>query len=288
METNNCRSNTYYQEIASAYWNDICRTKELSWEEQKELLIKVKQGDMQSRDLLVESFLKLVANRAKIFCNDFDSFMDHFQEGTIGLLLAIERFDANKGCCFSTYATQWIDRNIRRASYRTQRPIWIPEYKTRRINRMLVKEQLFVKEYNREPTNEELAELLSATPADVQEMRDLIRPVLSLDEESSLEGVRLYEQLEDDKSDSPEEKATNKDLADFLHNIISNILTPKEQIIIKLRFGMTSDGKPRSLQDIADKYGVARESIRKTEKRALQKIQREIMKTGLTQFDLLG
>lgn len=286
----NSKSNSFYSNIAYAYWNDICDAEPLDLDEQKRLFQLVKLGDKVARDTLVESFLRLVVSRAKLYCHDFDSFMDMVQEGNIGLLRAVEKFDAEKGCCFSTYAIKWIDKYIRKESCRTGRALHISEYIRPTVNRLIVAEKSFIQENGREPSVTELAMILDMEPTQIIELQQVIKPTLSLDEDfsdSPYETQKLMNVVADTQTPSPEEVVLAKDTKQLLEDVMRENLTELEYDVVKQRFGFNESGEAVPLRLLSEKHGISAEGIRKTEIRAIQKLQRAIVKTGLLFVDLI-
>lgn len=283
-------SNSLYTDIAYAYWNDICDADPLPLDEQKRLFQLIKSGDTVARDTLVESFLRLVISRAKLYCHDFDSFMDMVQEGNIGLLRAVEKFDPDKGYFFSTYATQWIDKYIRKESRRTGMALNVSDYARPMINRMITAEKVFMQENGREPDVYELAKILDMDPKQVAELQQVVKPALSLDEDFSdtpYETKSLMKSVADTDALSPEDVVMAKDTKRFLANVMKENLTDIEYKVIRLRFGFTESGDTATLRQISETYGITMEGIRKIEIRAIQKLQKAILKTGLLFVDLI-
>lgn len=282
-------ANSLYPDIAHAYWNEICDIEPLSAEEQKRLILLIRSGDKVAYDLLVESCLRLVVSRAKKYCHDFDSFMDLVQAGNIGLLIAVEHFDPDIGCSFSTYATIWIDKYIRSESCRTGNPIRVPETMRQDINQLLVIQKLFVQDNQREPSTEELAQIMHTSIEKIVELQSVLKPTLSLNQEDKdlSDSLPLIKKLADPQSLSPEDvfiaKETKKYLLDFMEQNLSQI----EFIVLKLRFGFSDNQEPETLSSISAKCGITKEGVRKAEKRAIKKLHAALVKSGLTQVDLI-
>lgn len=291
MKTRKSNGNSFFEDIASAYWNDVCNTEPLSLEEQKELAIRAKKGDEKARDALVESCLKLVASRAKSYTNDYHTFLDLFQEGNIGLLRAVEKFDPERGFKFSTYATYWIDKYIGRESCRTRHPIYIPAHLTKVANRLLASEKLFIQKQGREPSVQELAELTSLSVDQVKELKAVLNPFLSLDYDTTQDEDSnpspFSNKIENTDIPIPEDVLLNIDIKETLSGFMEECLLPVERIILKLRFGM-NNRTPRTYSEIAQRLNVSKECVRQTEKRAINKLQKAIMASGLTAADFMA
>lgn len=290
MSSLNSRNNSLCSDVAYMYWNNICDIEPLSPEEQKRLLILTKAGDTTARDALIESFLRLVVSRAKKYCHDFDSFMDLVQEGNLGLIAAAERFDADMGCSFSTYATFWIDKYIRRESSRTGKPIRIPDGACRLINQLNVVVSEFTQIKGRTPTVDELANILHISASQVSELLLIVKPSVSLSNEIySSEGASttLMDCLPDKQTPTPEDTVLANDTKKTLLNLMESNLTEMEATVLKHRFGFSSSGVPETLQEISVKLDITFQGVQRIEKRAIQKLQKLILTSGLTKMDFV-
>lgn len=284
------RSNSLHSDVAYAYWNDICDIEPLSFEEQKRLINLIKLGDTSAQNTFVEGFLRLVVSRANKYCHNFDSFMDMVQEGNLGLIAAVKHFDPDKGCQFSTYAIPWIDKYIRRESCRTKKPLYIPEHMRSTINRLIITKAEFMQINNRQPSVEELADIMHMTVPETTELLLLLEPAVSLDgeNETSASGSQpLINFVSDAATPSPEDVVLAKDVKTALEDIMDQHLTETEALIMKLRFGFYSDGAQITLREVSEKSGVSIEGVRKIEARAVQKLQNVITKAGLTRADFV-
>lgn len=279
-------SNTLFPDVARAYWDEISNFNPLPKDEQNRLMTLIKAGDLEARDTFIESFLRLVVARAKIYCRDFESFMDMVQEGNVGLMIAINRFDPSKGCCFSTYATWWIDKYIRKESCRTKRPIHIPYSMTKKINHILACEAEFTQINNREPTSKELAEIVHMDVEEVKYTLSLIKPPVSLDYEEANEYDSLQDFIIDHDTMSPEESAIAEDMKKILTDFMKNNLSELEYKILMLRFGIGS-GIPDTLQSVSAKCGLSIEGTRKHEMCAIKKLSDAFTACGLTMADFV-
>lgn len=291
MCAKNSDSNTLYSDIAYAYFHDICDIKPIPFEEQKALIKAAQNGNITARNTLIESFLRLVVSRAKIYSHNFDSFMDLVQEGNIGLIVAIQNFDVEKGVKFTTYATPWIDKYILRASPRTNNPIYLPEAVREDINRLLLAEKHFEQKHERLPTVDELADMLALNTKKITYLKNLSKPTISLnhEQEDSYSNIckPLLNFIADSTQSSPEEvlcsEATKTILLDFMHDS----LTDTEFAVLSLRFGFGPTGRVLTFDELSEKCGLSKEGCRKAQIRAIKKLQTKIIKTGLQMVDFI-
>lgn len=284
-------SNSIFSDVAYAYWNDICDIKPLPFEEQKRLIKLAQNGDVEARDKVIESCLRLVMSRAKKYSYNFDTFMDLVQEGNIGLMAAIEHFDEKKGFKFTTYATRWIDKYILRESPRTGNPVYVPENARQVINRILMAQKYFVQQHERTPTVEELSEMLNISQKQVKEMLSYTKPILSLERQCDAtfddEPSCLIDSVEDQTSASPEEYVCSCETRSMLLKFMKEELSEVEFLVLKMRFGFESSNEPLTLKVVAEQCGITTEGARKAEMRAVQKLQKKIMQTGTSRADFL-
>ena len=285
------KSNSLFSDVAYAYWNDICDIKPLPFEEQNRLIELAQNGDVEARDKLIESCLRLVMSRAKKYSYNFDSFLDLVQEGNIGLMAAINHFDKEKGFKFTTYATRWIDKYILRESPRTGNPVYVPENARQVVNRIIMAEKYFVQQHDRAPSIEELSKLLNIPKQQVKEMLSYTKPVLSLEQprDSTFddEPSRLIDSVEDETAISPEESLCSYETREMLLEFIKKELSEVEFMVLKLRFGFESSNEPLTFKIVAEQCGITTEGARKAEIRAIQKLQNKIMQTGMKMADFL-
>lgn len=254
------------------YLKDIGKIPLLTPEEEKEVAKKSAEGSLEATKKLGEANLRLVVSIAKKYVGRGLDFLDLIEEGNLGLIKAVEKFDVTKGYKFSTYATWWIRQAITRAIADQARTIRVPVHMVETINKLIRVKNKLIQELGREPSVSELSEKMGLTEEKVRQiMVYSVEPVslevpIGEDEDSTLgEFVADAEEL------LPEDFAMNNDLRDTLLEMLSK-LPDRERDIIMLRFGFY-DGKPRTLEEVGKKYGVTRERIRQIEGKALRKLR---------------
>ena len=258
------------------YLREIGKIPLLTPEEEAELAERIVKGDKKAKDKMVESNMRLVVSIAKRYGGRGLDFLDLIQEGNIGLLRAVEKFDPEKGFKFSTYATWWVRQAITRAIADQARTIRIPVHMVETINKVLRTTRKLTAELNREPTNEEIAKELGLEPEKVDYVMRIKQDIASLDASVGREGDDedsvLGDFVEDEERDSPEDSAANQILKEQLSEIIAT-LTDREQKIIRLRFGI-GGGRPHTLEEVGNEFDVTRERIRQIEAKALSKLRK--------------
>lgn len=255
------------------YLKEIGQYPLLKPEEEIELAKRIEQGDEKARKKMVESNLRLVVSIAKKYMGRGLSFLDLIQEGNIGLLKAVSKYDWRRGYKFSTYATWWIRQAITRAIADQSRTIRIPVHMVETINKLIKVQRSLVQELGREPTPEEIAAEMGLPVEKVNHILQISQDTVSLektvgDEEDS----ELIDFIKDESTLSPEESANYHLLKEHIQEVLV-YLTPREQKILKMRFGL-EDGKTHTLEEVGAEFGVTRERIRQIEAKALQKLKK--------------
>ena len=254
------------------YLKEIGRISLLSTEEELELSVRIANGDEDAKNILAESNLRLVVSIAKRYVGRGLLFLDLIQEGNIGLMKAVEKFDYGKGYKFSTYATWWIRQAITRALADQARTIRVPVHMVETINKMARVQRQMTLELNREPSEEELAEKMGITVEKVREVMKISQDPVSLDTPIGEEDdSHLGDFIKDERSMSPEEYATNEILKEEIKNVLMT-LQEREQEVLELRFGLV-DGTSHTLEEVGKKFNVTRERIRQIEAKALRKLR---------------
>ena len=254
------------------YLKEIGQIKLLTTEEELELADKIAQGDEQAKATLAEANLRLVVSKAKRYVGRGMLFLDLIQEGNIGLMKAVEKFDVTKGYKFSTYATWWIRQAITRSIADQARTIRVPVHMVETINKLARIERQLTLELNREPTEEELSKKMGTSVEKIRDIYKISQEPVSLEipigeEEDS----HLGDFIPDETNMSPEDFAINELLKDEISEVLLT-LTEREEKVIRLRFGL-EDGRPRTLEEVGQLFGVTRERIRQIEAKALRKLR---------------
>ena len=254
------------------YLREIGRIPLLTYEEELELAKKILDGDEYSKQKLSESNLRLVVSIAKKYVGRGMLFLDLIQEGNMGLIKAVEKFDYTKGFKFSTYATWWIRQAITRAIADQARTIRIPVHMVETINKLIRTSRHLLQQLGREPSPEEIAKEMEISVEKVMEIQKIAQDPVSLETPIGEEDdSHLGDFIQDDDSPAPHDSAAYTLLKEQLEEVM-NTLTPREAKVLKLRFGL-EDGKARTLEEVGKEFDVTRERIRQIEAKALRKLR---------------
>ena len=258
------------------YLKEIGKIQLLTVEMEQELAKKIIEGTEaeanEAKKRLAEANLRLVVSIAKRYVGRGMQFLDLIQEGNLGLLKAVDKFDYTKGFKFSTYATWWIRESITRSIADQARTIRIPVHMVETINRLVRTQRQMLQELGREPTPEELAERLDTPVSRVRDIMQISQEPVSFETPiGEEEDSHLGDFIQDDSSQVPVDAAAERLLHEQLMNVI-NQLSDREQKVLKLRFGLV-DGKPRTLEEVGKEFNVTRERIRQIEAKALRKLR---------------
>ena len=265
------------------YLREIGKIPLLTYDEELELAKKILEGDEEAKKKLTESNLRLVVSIAKKYVGRGMSFLDLIQEGNMGLIKAVEKFDYTKGYKFSTYATWWIRQAITRSIADQARTIRIPVHMVETINRLLRTSRHLLQQNGREPTPQELAEEMDMPVERVIEIQKIAQDPVSLEtpvgEESD---SHLGDFIKDDDTPSPQDAASDTMLKEQLNEVMKT-LTPREAMVLRLRFGL-DDGKARTLEEVGKTFHVTRERIRQIEAKALRKLRHPTRSKKLKEY----
>ena len=254
------------------YLREIGKIPLLSFDEELELAKKVIEGDEDAKQKLAESNLRLVVSIAKKYVGRGMLFLDLIQEGNMGLIKAVEKFDYTKGYKFSTYATWWIRQAITRAIADQARTIRIPVHMVETINKLIRTSRHLLQQLGREPTPEEIAQEMEIPVEKVMEIQKIAQDPVSLETPIGEEDdSHLGDFIQDEDSPAPQDSAAYTLLKEQLEEVM-NTLTPREAKVLKLRFGL-EDGKSRTLEEVGKEFNVTRERIRQIEAKALRKLR---------------
>ena len=265
------------------YLKEIGNVPLLSTEEEVALAQRVEAGDESAKKQLIEANLRLVVSIAKKYVGRGMPFLDLIQEGNMGLMKAVDKFDYSKGFKFSTYATWWIRQAITRGIADTGRTIRVPVHMVETINKTLRMTRTLLQELGREPTPEEVAERLGVPVARVREVLKISRDPVSLDTPIGEEDdSHLGDFIEDDSALSPADSAAFSMLREELSTALES-LTDRERQVVQLRFGLI-DGRARTLEEVGKEFNVTRERIRQIEAKALRKLRHPSRSKRLRDF----
>ena len=265
------------------YLKEIGKIKLLSPEEELDIAKRMSEGDEAARKRMSEANLRLVVSIAKRYVGRGMQLLDLIQEGNLGLMKAVEKFDYTKGYKFSTYATWWIRQSITRAIADQARTIRIPVHMVETINRVLRTSHSMVQELGREPTTEEIARELHMEIPKVEEILKIAQEPVSLETPiGEEEDSHLGDFIQDDEASQPSEEASYTLLREQLEEVLST-LTPREEQVLRMRFGL-KDGKPHTLEEVGKEFDVTRERIRQIESKALRKLRHPSRSKKLRDF----
>lgn len=265
------------------YLKEIGRVDLLSATEEIELATRIEQGDEEAKKRLAEANLRLVVSIAKRYVGRGMLFLDLIQEGNMGLIKAVEKFDYRKGFKFSTYATWWIRQAITRAIADQARTIRIPVHMVETINKLIRVQRQLLQDLGREPTPEEIGEEMDLTPDKVREILKIAQEPVSLETPIGEEDdSHLGDFIEDQEAISPSDHAAYELLKEQLEDVLDT-LTDREENVLRLRFGL-DDGRTRTLEEVGKVFGVTRERIRQIEAKALRKLRHPSRSKRLKDF----
>lgn len=265
------------------YLKEIGRIPLLTFEEEVDLAKRIEEGDERAKDQLAEANLRLVVSIAKRYVGRGMQFLDLIQEGNMGLIKAVDKFEHKKGFKFSTYATWWIRQAITRAIADQARTIRIPVHMVETINKLVRAQRQLVQELGRDPLPEEVAELMNMDVEKVREVQKIAQEPVSLETPiGEEEDSHLGDFIPDEEILSPSDAATNTMLREQLITVLDT-LTDRERKVLALRFGL-DDGRTRTLEEVGQAFDVTRERIRQIEAKALRKLKHPSRSKKLRDF----
>ena len=265
------------------YLKEIGRVSLLTADEEVALALKIEQGDQEAKQRLAEANLRLVVSIAKRYVGRGMQFLDLIQEGNMGLMKAVEKFDYRKGFKFSTYATWWIRQAITRAIADQARTIRIPVHMVETINKLIRIQRQLLQDLGRDPTPEEIGAEMDMPTEKVREILKIAQEPVSLETPIGEEDdSHLGDFIEDQDATSPEDHASYELLKEQLESVLDT-LTDREENVLRLRFGL-DDGRTRTLEEVGKVFGVTRERIRQIEAKALRKLRHPSRSKQLKDF----
>jgi RNA polymerase primary sigma factor len=284
LDDNQLGSNVKINDPVKMYLKEIGRVELLTHDEEIDLAKKILEGDEEAKKSLAAANLRLVVSIAKRYVGRGMLFLDLIQEGNMGLIKAVEKFDYTKGFKFSTYATWWIRQAITRAIADQARTIRIPVHMVETINKLTRIQRQLIQELGREPTAEEIADRMDGmTPDKVREIQKISLEPVSLETPIGEEDdSHLGDFIEDEGAMSPDDYAANELLKDELNEVLLE-LTDREEKVLRLRFGL-DDGRTRTLEEVGKEFNVTRERIRQIEAKALRKLKHPSRSKRLKDF----
>jgi RNA polymerase primary sigma factor len=265
----------HFDDAIKLYLRDIQKTKLLTADEEKALASRIAKGEKKARDLMIESNLRLVVKIAKRYINRGLPFLDLIEEGNMGLIKAVERFELSKECRFSTYATWWIRQSIERALVNQSRTIRLPVHVSDDINKMLRITRELTQKLNYEPSAKEVATVMGTNPMYVRKLHVLLKKTYSIERPMGENNdYFLIDTIEDTSTVAPSTHLEEVDKFDLVSQLMAK-LTDSERRILTQRFGL-DDADPQTLDTIGHSFGVTRERIRQIEAKSLEKLRRNI------------
>ncbi len=265
------------------YLKEIGRVPLLTPEEERDLANRIISGDVEAKKRLSEANLRLVVSIAKRYLGRGMQFLDLIQEGNLGLIKAVEKFDCSKGFKFSTYATWWIRQAITRAIADQARTIRIPVHMVETINKVKKVSSQLLHQNGHEPSAEEIAAVINMPTDKVREIMRVAQEPVSLETPiGEEEDSHLGDFIPDDDAPAPQDAASHTLLKEQLNEVLSS-LTPREEKVLKLRFGL-EDGRSRTLEEVGEEFNVTRERIRQIEAKALRKLRHPSRSKKLKDF----
>ena len=272
IEVSDTAKNIPTDDPVRMYFKEIGKVPLLTADEERDLAIRIEQGDEEAKKKLCESNLRLVVSIARRYLNRGLSFLDLIQEGNLGLIKAVEKFDYTKGYKFSTYATWWIRQAITRSIADQARTIRIPVHMVETINKLIRISRQLLQEYGREPTSEEIAKEMGISVEKVREIKKISQDPVSLETPiGEEEDSHLGDFIPDEDIPSPVDAAAYSMLQKQLREVLDT-LSEREKKVLILRFGL-DDGRPRTLEEVGREFNVTRERIRQIEAKALRKLR---------------
>ena len=277
-------SNVKINDSVRMYLKEIRRVPLLSADEEVNLALRIQQGDQEAKQELAEANLRLVVSIAKRYVGRGMQFLDLIQEGNMGLMKAVEKFDHTKGFKFSTYATWWIRQAITRAIADQARTIRIPVHMVETINKLVRIQRQLLQDLGREPTPEEIGAEMDLPTEKVREILKIAQEPVSLETPIGEEDdSHLGDFIEDDNATSPAEHTAYALLKEQLDEVLEQ-LTDREENVLRLRFGLDKNGEIRTLEQVGQVFGVTRERIRQIEAKALRKLRHPSRSKQLKDF----
>lgn len=265
------------------YFSNIKKHTLLTGAEEKELAERISRGDMKARERMIEANLRLVVSIAKRYINRGLPLQDMIEEGNIGLIRSVERFRADKGCKFSTYATYWIRQAVERAVLNQSKIVRLPIHVSNDLSKLMKATSELERDYKREPTVSELSDKLGMSGRYIKKLNTISRKTCSLDAVFNADSDQtLMDKLEDEKTPAPFEligaHERSRQIGEWL-----DMLDENESKILKLRFGLAGD--PQTLENIGRVFGVTRERVRQIEVKALTKLRKISEERNITYLD---